>query len=52
MLKNYECSRKIEVLNAIEETSLEHFNILPTTPNVEFKNSNMKRDVAALNALN
>ena len=25
-----ECSRGIEVLNAMKETSLEHFNIFPT----------------------
>ena len=45
------CSRGIEVLNAIKETSLEHFNVFSTTPRVDFKSPNPQRDVAALNAL-
>ena len=45
MLKN------IEVLNARKDVSLDHFNVFPTTPRVDFKSPNPQRDVAALNAL-
>ena len=46
-----QCSRGIEVLNATKKTSLEHFNVFPTTPMVDFKSPNPQKDVAALNAL-
>ena len=43
--------KKIEVLNASKDVSLDHFNIFPTIPRVDFKGLNSQRDVAALNAL-
>ena len=38
-------------MNAIKETNLEYFHIFSTTPIVDFKSPNSKKDVAALNTL-
>ena len=42
--------KKIEVLKASKDVSLDHFNVFSITPRVDFKSPNPQRDVAALNA--